>query len=148
MSLDKSKDLLPLLIILESIGKIEVYAKNFDEPIDFYQADDQVKFNASLLLLSNIGEYSHRVSNELKSKYSEIDWKNIKNLRNRIAHDYIGIDFEMVFEMIRYDIPALKSKIENVISIEIKKGIFLIEEIDLAKASIYYKHVSFNEIIP
>lgn len=89
MSLDKSKDLLPLLIILESIGKIEVYAKNFDEPIDFYQADDQLKFNASLLLLSNIREYSHRVSNELKSNYSEIDWKNIKNLRNRIAHDYI-----------------------------------------------------------
>lgn len=55
---DKSKDLLPLLIILESIGKIKIYSDSYLDALTFYQAEDQVKFNASLLLLANVGEYS------------------------------------------------------------------------------------------
>lgn len=47
MSESKSKDLLPLLVILESIGKISVYAKGFQTAPDFFMADDQVRFNAS-----------------------------------------------------------------------------------------------------
>lgn len=144
MSHASSKDLLPLLIILESIGKIEVYTTDFTNAIDFFQNDDQIQFNASLLLLINIGEQANRLSGSVRSKYNHVPFQEIRGLRNRVAHDYIGIDYEMVFDIIKTDIPALKPDVVQLIRTEINAGVFDKHELHAASQSHYYRHVDFT----
>ncbi len=141
----KKSDLLPLLVMLESIGKIEIYSRNFSDAETFFMNDDQIRFNASLLLMSNIGEYCSRISDELKTKYATVAWRQIKGLRNRIAHDYTGIDYEMVFDIIQNDLPKLKESFENILRQELATGFFDIAECEIARQSIFYKHVDFDK---
>lgn len=89
---NEDRNLLPLLVMLESMGKIEIYANGFDHALDFFQHNDQVQFNASLLLLMNIGEQVGKLSNDLRSRHNSFPFNEIRGLRNRIAHDYAGID--------------------------------------------------------
>jgi uncharacterized protein with HEPN domain len=147
MSGSSNRDLLPLLVILESIGKISVYAKNFQIAQDFFMADNQVRFNASLLLLSNIGEHVGKISDETKTKYSSIPWRQVRGLRNRIAHDYTGIDYEMVFDVIRNDLPSFQSAIENILKEGFSTNFFDKNECRAAQNSIFYKHVNFELFI-
>lgn len=137
-------DLVYLLMILESIGKIRIYSENFDTAIKFFQKNDQLNFNASLLLLANIGEQAGKISEATKSKNTQISWRQIKNLRNRIVHDYRGIDFEMTFDIIKSELPGIKRQLEDVISRELDSGVFAKEEFEIAAASQYYSHVDFN----
>jgi uncharacterized protein with HEPN domain len=93
MSVNKSRDLLPLLVMLESVEKILLYAQGFQTAKDFHWADDQLRFNACLLLLSNVGENAGKISESTRTAYPIFPWKQVRGLRNRIAHDYTGIDF-------------------------------------------------------
>ncbi|MDF7821905.1 DUF86 domain-containing protein [Runella sp. MFBS21] len=147
MSENRNRDLLPLLVILESIGKISVYSKDFHNAQDFFMADDQVRFNASLLLLSNIGEYVGKISDEIKTKYSSIPWRQVRGLRNRIAHDYTGIDYEMVFDVVSNDLPTFKTALEAILKEGFAADLFDINECQAAQNSIFYKHVNFEFFI-
>ena len=84
---NEDRNLLPLLVMLESVGKIEIYAHGFDDAAQFFQADDQAKFNASLLLLLNIGEQIVKLSDKIKIRIASFPFNEIRGLRNRIAHD-------------------------------------------------------------
>ena len=85
-------DLLYLLGVLESIGKISLYTIPFATADEFYFSNHQLNFNASLNLMANIGELCVKTSEELKKKYSHIEWQKTKDFRNRIVHDYAGLD--------------------------------------------------------
>jgi len=59
-----------------------------------------------------IGEMIDKISDEFKKKHPEIEWIKIKGFRNIVAHDYLGIDAEEVWQLIRNKIPTLKSDIK------------------------------------
>lgn len=140
-------DLVYLLLILEGIGKIFLYSLAFEDALEFYRANDQLNFNASLLLLAQIGEQSGKISIETKRDYSLIEWKQTKNLRNRIVHDYTGIDFDLTFHIIKDDLSILQNHFENIIANGLMKGIFIREEFETARVSAYYRHVNFPNIL-
>lgn len=139
-------DLVYLLMILESIGKIVVYNKGFKNALLFYNANDQLNFNATLLLLANIGEQVVKISDETKNKYPDLFWGKMKGFRNRIVHDYAGIDFEMVFDIIKIELPILKNHLEVLIGQELQTNVFNREDFNVAKESDYYNHVTFENI--
>ena len=139
-------DLLYLLGILESVGKIEKYTETCFNADDFYFANEQLNFNASLNLLGNIGELCSKISKELKIKYKNINWREIKDFRNKITHDYAGLDIYIVFEIIKNDLPLLKQEIENLLKIELQKSTFDINELNAAKNSKFYTHINFTEV--
>ena len=124
MQSDIRNDLVYLLRILESFGKIQLYKSNVDDPIEFFQANDQQAFNASLLLLINIGEHVSRVGEDLKTTYANIPWQQMKDLRNRVAHNYVGIDRFITFDIIHNELPKLKIEFENIIRLELLDGYF------------------------
>ena len=70
-----TSDLLHILNILESIGKLSGYKKGYSDAEEFFEASDQLPFNASLSLLVNIGEASGKTSKELRDKHAYIPWK-------------------------------------------------------------------------
>lgn len=91
------QSLLYILTSLECIEKINIYISGFDKSKDFFYSHDQQPFNASCHLLLAIGEECGKIDETLKDEFSFVDWANIIGLRNRIAHDYRGIDFDIVF---------------------------------------------------
>ena len=146
MQSDIGNDLVYLLRILESFGKIQLYKSNVDDPIEFFQANDQQAFNASLLLLINIGEHVSRVGEDLKTTYANIPWQQMKDLRNRVAHNYVGIDRFITFDIIHNELPKLKIEFENIIRLELLDGHFDKTEYELAKKSEYYSHIDYKNI--
>ena len=143
MSPHKENDLLYLLNILEYSGKIWKYTESITNAEEFYEYNDQLNLNASLTLLANIGENVGKISEELKQEYQGIEWQSIKDFRNKIVHNYEGIDIEIVFEIITEDLRELKPKIEQIIAKKTEEKTFSIDELNLAKESEFYKYIDF-----
>ena len=143
---NKENDLLYLLNILESLGKIRIYTADAQDPEVFYQLNEQLNFNASLNLLADIGESVSKISNDLKEEYHKINWIQIKDFRNRIVHDYMGIDLFITFEIITNDMVKLYRQINKIVKKKIAEKIFDIEELKLAADSSYYRHINFKEL--
>ena len=62
-----------------------------------------------------IGEAGTHLSSELKSTFSDVEWAQIIGMRNVFAHEYFGIDSNLVWEIIKTDIPELKQKITTIL---------------------------------
>jgi uncharacterized protein with HEPN domain len=144
---DEQNDLLYLLNILEYIGKIKRYTEKAKDAESLYELNEQLNLNASLTLLSNIGENASKLSDVLKEEYSNIEWRKIKDFRNRIVHDYIGIDLVIIYRIIKNDLTKLKTKIEKIIKTKIENKVFDIEELKISKESKYYKNINFKKIM-
>jgi uncharacterized protein with HEPN domain len=144
---NEQNDLLYLLNVLEYIGKIWKYTEKAKDAESLYELNEQLNLNASLTLLANIGENVSKISNTLKEEYSNIGWQQIKDFRNRIVHDYIGIDLVIVYEIIKNDLKKLKPEIEKIIKTKVENKIFDIEELKISKKSKYYKNINFEKIM-
>jgi len=144
---NEKNDLLYLLNILEYIGKIAKYTEKTNDAEELFELNDQMNLNASLTLLANIGENVSKITEKLKREYSNIEWQQIKNFRNKIVHDYVGIDLAIVYEIITGDLKTLKPEFEKIIKEQTAQKIFDIEEIKLCKESQYYKHIDFGKVI-
>jgi uncharacterized protein with HEPN domain len=66
--------------------------------------------------LEIIGEASTRIDSNIKAKYNEVAWREMSNIRNKIIHDYFGIDYDIVWDTVKSDIPILKECIETILS--------------------------------
>lgn len=65
--------------------------------------------------LEIIGEASKKIHPEIKLKYPLIDWFKITGLRNRLIHEYFGIDYDIVWQVLETEIAPLKESIEIII---------------------------------
>jgi len=144
---NEKNDLMYLLNILEYIGKIWKYTEETSDAEELFELNDQMNLNASLTLLTNIGENVSKITEKLKQEYSNIEWQQIKNFRNRIVHDYIGIDLAIVYEVITNELKLLKPEFEKIVKEQTRLKIFDIEEIKLCKESKFYKYIDFERII-
>ena len=102
------QDNLYLKHILESIHAIEQYVKDikFEEFVDNKLVQDGVIRNLEI-----VGEASKRLSDEFKQAHQYIPWKDIAGMRDKLIHDYMGVDLLVVWETIKHDVPFLKLKL-------------------------------------
>jgi len=147
MSLSEKDNLLYLLNILEYIGRIWKYTEQVNSPEELLELNDQMNLNASLTLLANIGENVSKITEKLKQGYPIIKWQQIKDFRNKIVHDYVGIDLATIYEIITNDLKELKPEIEKIIFDKTKENIFDIEEIRISKESKYYKYINYGNLM-
>jgi len=77
--------------------------------------------NAVAMPILQIGAFCGKLSKELLNKYPNIPWRKIIGLRNRVAHGYDGIDFEIVWLSATENVPELKKHCESVLLELIKK---------------------------
>ena len=68
-----------------------------------------------------IGEAAKNISTDLKKKYKDIKWKDISGMRDKIIHFYFGVKWEIVWSVIKNEIPLLKEKIETILK-EVEKN--------------------------
>ena len=132
------KNLLYILTILECHAKVEIYTQDTKSALQLFEANDQLNFNAVVRLLHIIGEETQRIELALKNEFPHIPWAQIAGTRNRLVHDYRGIDYEVVWEIAKNYIPNLAQTCENMISkIDFEK-----EMLKIALSSPYYTHLS------
>ena len=101
-----------LLHILDAISEIESYILNLDRPAFL---ENSLVRNATLMQIQILGEAASHLSDPLKNQFPEIEWKQIRSTRNLIAHEYFGIDFEIVWNIALYKLPELKQQIRQVL---------------------------------
>jgi len=98
--------------IIESAEKILQYTKS----ISFEEfSKDNKTVDAVIRNFEIIGEASNLLPDEIKEKYSEIDWHRIRGFRNRIVHDYFGVDLQIIWKIIFDQIPGLITEISKII---------------------------------
>ena len=77
-------------------------------------SNDRKTSSATIRELEVIGEAVGKISLELKTEYPDINWRDMKDLRNLLIHEYFGIDLEIIWNIIIKDIPTFKNSIIRV----------------------------------
>lgn len=67
-----------------------------------------------------IGEATKKLPDALKQKYTNVEWKAIAGMRDRLIHDYFGIDYEIVWDVVINKIPILQREIQQILNKEEK----------------------------
>ena len=94
----KSKDQILLGKILNYIHEIQDFIQGYSRE-DF--DSDKKTINACVFNLSQIGELVGKISDDVMKNNTEIEWRGLRGLRNRIVHDYEGINLSMVWRFSR-----------------------------------------------
>ena len=101
-----------LLHIYSAIQEIESYLVDID--FNIFLSNSMMRF-ACIKQMEIIGEASNHISDEIKTKFSTIEWKQIIGMRNVFVHEYFGVDNILVWEIIKTDLPELKLKIKSIL---------------------------------
>jgi uncharacterized protein with HEPN domain len=111
----KKNDLANLNNILWAIEKIEKSLFNI-ETLELL-AQNEEKLDSIIVKLMNIGESSYNISDEFKSKFSEVDWNGMYKMRNIIVHSYHNLDETIVWDIIKNELPIDKIKIQKILDL-------------------------------
>jgi len=101
--------------IIEFCGDIEEMVDELDSDRDAFM-NSRAHQQACSFCILQIGENAGCLSQELKGRYPEIEWNEIRGMRNLIAHGYHGIDLEAVWYAAIEDIQILKSTCERILN--------------------------------
>ncbi len=102
-----------LLHILEAIDEIQLYTLNIS--LQAFLANSMMRF-ACVKQIEIIGEAANSITAETKTIFSDLEWKQIIGMRHILVHEYFGVDFDLIWQVILKDLPVLKEKISQVIS--------------------------------
>jgi uncharacterized protein with HEPN domain len=80
-----------------------------------FDGDEAVRL-ALVHLIQTVGESAARVSGEFRSAHPEIPWMAIVGMRNKIVHDYLTVDYEVVWQTAIEDLPALAGQLARLLS--------------------------------
>jgi uncharacterized protein with HEPN domain len=109
--MSKREPFLLLEDIIESIQKIKIYTDGLSKD-DFLKDDKTI--DAVIRNFEIIGEAANRIPDDVRDKFQLVNWHKIRGFRNRIVHDYMGIDYEIVWEIIEKDLDELLNKIKEI----------------------------------
>jgi uncharacterized protein with HEPN domain len=97
--------------IIESGNKVLSYTANIS--FDDFMLDSKT-VDAVVRNFEIIGEAANRLPEDFKNNYPDIDWNRIRGFRNRIVHDYFGIDFTIVWQIKETFLPELIAKMKQI----------------------------------
>ena len=81
---------------------------------------DEIKKRAAVRSLEIIGEASKKISADIKLKWNQIEWKQISGMRDKLIHDYMGVNYRIVWDVIKNKIPQILPYIIDIIEGEVK----------------------------
>jgi len=96
--------------ILEAINKIE----NFTRKITRFDFDGNVMIQDAVIRnIEIIGEATKKISKPFTQSHQEIPWSDMAGMRDKLIHDYLDVDIEVVWKTIEVDLPLLKKMISK-----------------------------------
>jgi uncharacterized protein with HEPN domain len=95
-----------------SMERIAEYTENYT--LSLFR-NDQKTVDAVIRNFEIIGEAAKNISTEIKQKYANIPWDEMYALRNKITHEYFGVDFEIIWEIATNHLPLNKIEIDKLL---------------------------------
>jgi uncharacterized protein with HEPN domain len=104
---------------LDYLNDIVEYAANAIKFIEGYSfekfiTDDKTKY-AVFRALEVIGEAAKKIPASMRKRYPEIEWKRMAGMRDKLIHEYMGINYKTVWQTVKVILPLLIKDIQNVI---------------------------------
>ncbi len=90
--------------ILQECEFVRKYTQGIEYE-DFLESD--LLRHAVVRALEVIGEAVKNLPSELLEKYPQIEWKRVKGMRDRLAHAYFGVDYELLWKVVKEELPSL-----------------------------------------
>ena len=116
--MQKKDPVIYLKHILNSIDLILHYTDGMDE--DAFLADQLVK-DGCVRNFEIIGEATKHIQPAFREKYPDIEWRKMAGMRDKLIHDYIAVDYGVVWATVEDILPGLKQAIESIIDTEENK---------------------------
>jgi uncharacterized protein with HEPN domain len=110
----KERNLFRLGHIRDCIDKVEYLSGKLHNYDNF--EEQWVEQDAIIRNLEIIGEASVNVSDDLKVRYPDVDWKEMRGMRNFVTHEYFGVSLTIIWDIVVNDIPTLKKQIGDIIN--------------------------------
>lgn len=98
--------------IMDAVRKIEKFVQGMD--FEQFRKDDKSAF-AVIRALEIIGEATKKIPKEVKNHYSSVPWKDMAGIRNKLIHEYFGVNLKVVWKTTQEDLPLLKRQIGKMI---------------------------------
>lgn len=98
--------------IVNSINEIDEFTADMDFEKFSY---DKKTINAVIRSLEVMGEAAVKIPQNIRERFDEIPWKRMDGMRNKLIHEYFGIDIEIVWEVCTKEIPLLKPLLEKML---------------------------------
>ena len=99
--------------IVDTMEKAEILL----EGVTYGQFEDDFRINFAVVrALEIIGEAAKRLPMSVRERYPDIPWKGMAGMRDRIIHGYDTVDLQIVWDVVKRDIPMIKPKIKQVLS--------------------------------
>ena len=105
--------------IQEAIRRIISYVKLISHD-DFFE--DTKTQDAVVRNLEIIGEAIKNISVELKDRYPTIQWKELAGLRDKLIHHYFGVNYDIVWHVVKNELPDILCQLDGIVNAEGKKG--------------------------
>lgn len=96
--------------IIKYISKVIDYTKN-TEYVDFI--NNSILVEACVFNLSQIGELANKIDKEFEENNPSIPWRVLYGLRNKIVHDYEGVNLILIWDIVKADLPELNNQLED-----------------------------------
>jgi uncharacterized protein with HEPN domain len=105
-------EMLYLRHMLDAVDTIEEYLQGVDE----------TKFKNTRLIqdgvirqIEIIGEAARHISKDIRKTYPEIPWQDVAGMRDKLIHDYFGVDIEKVWDTAKDDLPILRKQVVTIL---------------------------------
>jgi len=92
------------------------YLIEHSRDLDFsaFRADERLR-RAFVRSLEVIGEAAKKVPADLRAQHPNIDWRGMAGMRDRLIHDYFGVDYELVWDVVQHRIPQVREQLESIL---------------------------------
>lgn len=104
-----------ILDMILACNKILEYTKDLSYE-DFCKKD--IVIDAVVRNIEILGEAAKAISDNLKDKYPEVEWREIARTRDKIIHFYFGVDLSIIWDIVMLDLPNLRNKLERILKSE------------------------------
>ena len=98
--------------ISAAIQEVEDFTRGMDYG-DF--AGDKKTVNAVVRSLEGMGEAAKRVPEAVRQRYPDVPWKRMTGMRDKLIHEYSGVDLEIVWGVVKTELPPVKPHIEQIL---------------------------------